>query len=92
MIKIRGKAKAIMNGIIDYTNLMMMSPPLISFLSSLFKKGQFIPDNFLTSFEQNRFYRLDSLGAIQSITREGIKSIIGSYLLLKILVAKILSS
>ena len=65
MIKIRGKAKAVMNGIIDHTNLMMMSPPLISFLASLFKKGQFVPDNFLSNFEQNQFYRLDSLGAIK---------------------------
>ena len=51
MIKIRGKAKAVMNGIIDYTNQMMMSPPLISFLASLFRRGQFIPDNFLSNFE-----------------------------------------
>jgi hypothetical protein len=66
-----------------------MPIPLIIFLAGLVKKGQYVPNNFLTEFELSMM-DLDSYGRINSISEAQISLIIGAYIIIKVLVGKML--
>lgn len=68
-----------------------MPSPLISFLSSLIKNGQYIADGFLTDLEL-QMISLDAYGRIISISEEQVKIVIGTLLIIKVLVGKMLLS
>ena len=79
-----------MQSICDLTDVKHMPLPLIIFLNSLIKPGNFVPDGFLTEYELNRL-STDSYGAIlKTLKEDQVKMIGGMYLIGKVLVGKIL--
>jgi hypothetical protein len=65
--------------------------PLVSFLGSIARPQQYIPDGFLTHFEMERL-NLDKYGALVRINDKQMQMMIGNYILIKVLVIKILSN
>ncbi len=66
MMKAKVRLKGMLKGILEQSTKELVPMPLVSFLASLVKKGQFIPDGLLSQFEMERL-NLDSYGAIIDI-------------------------
>ena len=91
LMKAYVRIKGTLKGILENTNAQQIPPALIAFLANLVKKGQYIPDNFLSQFELDKL-DLNPLGAINDINDKQMEMIIGNYILIKILVCKVLAN
>ncbi|CDW85260.1 UNKNOWN [Stylonychia lemnae] len=90
LMKLKVRAKGIIQSIAENTDIKNMPLPLIIFINSLTKAKNFVPQDFLTEYELNRL-NTDSYGAItQQLSEDQIKMVGGIYLLGKILIVKIL--
>jgi hypothetical protein len=65
-MKAKVRLKGILRGVLDQSSDDNIPMPLISFLSTLVKKGQYMPDGFLFPFELDRV-NLDDYAALMSI-------------------------
>ncbi len=53
-MKAKVRLKGILRGVLDQSSTENIPMPLISFLSTIVKKGQYMPDGFLLQFEIDR--------------------------------------
>jgi hypothetical protein len=63
LMKSKVRLKGILKGILEQSTPENVPMPMITFLVSLAKKGQYMPDGFLIPFEMERL-RLNELGVV----------------------------
>ncbi|TNV83734.1 hypothetical protein FGO68_gene7231 [Halteria grandinella] len=91
LMKAKVRLKGILKGLLEQSTEETVPMPLVSFLGSLVKREQYVPDGFLTQFEMDRL-NLDKYGALISVSEKQVQMVMGNYILIKVLVCQIMAN